>query len=103
MRVEYSKDFVKSVRGMSDKTLGSVRETIQEVMDARSLDQIRNCRKLFSFKNVYRIRIGDYRAFFTLLVQIDGDTVLFEYLVPRGMAYSKGIGGKIPDEIQDVV
>ncbi|MDI9550856.1 MAG: hypothetical protein QM324_04015 [Bacteroidota bacterium] len=95
MRVEYSKDFVKSVRGMSGKTLRSIRETIQEVMDARSPDQILNCRKLFSFKNVYRIRIEDYRAFFTLLVQIDRDTVLFEYLVPRGMAYSKGMISKL--------
>ena len=41
------------------------------------------------YRNVYRIRIGDYRAFFTFHIEIVNDTVFFRYLVPRGEAYGK--------------
>jgi hypothetical protein len=44
---------------------------------------------------MYRIRIGDYRAFFVFHVQIIGDTVMFEYLVSRGEAYNKKIQQKL--------
>ena len=47
MNVEYSKDFEKSVK------------------------------KLVGYRNVYRIRIGDYRAFFTFHIEIVNDTVFF--------------------------
>ena len=59
MNIEYSKDFEKSVK------------------------------KLVGYRNVYRIRLGDYRAFFTFHVEIINDTVIFRYLVSRGEAYAK--------------
>ena len=46
-------------------------------------------RKYVGYRNVYRIRIGDYRAFFTFHVEIVNDTVFFRYLVSRGEAYAK--------------
>lgn len=98
MKVEYSKDFVKSVRKLSGKTLDSVRRTIQEVIDAPSPEQITNCRKLVSFRNIYRIRIGDLRAFFSIHIHITGDTVFFEYLISRGEAYSKGMIGRLREK-----
>lgn len=59
MNVDYSKDFKKAVK------------------------------KLVGYRNVYRIRIGDYRAFFTFHIEIVNDTVIFRYLVPRCEAYGK--------------
>lgn len=89
MRVDFSRDFSKSVRKLSEKILQSVIETIDEVKSAQSIDQISNCRKIESLNSVYRIRIGDKRAFFVLHIEIDGDLVKFEYLLNRGEAYDK--------------
>jgi mRNA-degrading endonuclease RelE of RelBE toxin-antitoxin system len=87
MNVEYSRDFEKTVRKLSGKVLSSVKEAILEVRNAHSVSQLTNCKKLVGYNHAYRLRIGDLRAFFVL--HIEGDTVSFEYLVPRGEAYSK--------------
>ena len=89
MKVDFSKDFNKSVRKLSGKILQSLIETIDEVKAAESIEQISNCKKIESLNSVYRIRIGDKRAFFVLHVQIEGDLVMFEYLLSRGEAYDK--------------
>ena len=89
MNIEYSKDFEKSVKKLSGKMLDSVRGVISEVKNAESIKDITDCRKLVGYRNVYRIRIGDYRAFFTFHVEIINDTVIFRYLVSRGEAYAK--------------
>ena len=89
MNVDYSKDFKKSVKKLSGKMLDSVRRVVEEVKNAESLKDITNCKKLVGFRNVYRIRIGDYRAFFTFHIEIINDTIFFRYLVPRGEAYDK--------------
>ena len=57
--------------------------------DAPRIENISNCRKIESLNSVYRIKIGSKRAFFVLHVQIDGETVKFEYLVSHGEAYDK--------------
>ena len=64
MKIKYSKDFEKSVRKLSGKTLDSVRNTILEVKNASCLDEITDCKKLVGYDNVYRIRVGSLRAFF---------------------------------------
>ncbi len=87
MKVEYSKEFIKSVRKLSGKILESVRKTIQEVIDAPSIEYITNCKKLTNYKSVYRIRIGNYRVFF--IFQVTNNVVIFEYLYSRGEDYSK--------------
>ena len=89
MKVSYSKAFVKAIDKLSGKILLSVRDAIQEVIDADSLSGITDCKKLVDYNYVYRIRIGHYRAFFTFHVQIVDDTVMFQYFLPRGEAYSK--------------
>ena len=89
MNVEYSKDFKKSVKRLSGKMLDSVRRVVEEVKNAESLKDITDCKKLVGYRNVYRIRIGDYRAFFTFHIEIINDTIIFRYLVPRGEAYDK--------------
>lgn len=89
MKVEYSKRFEKAVRKLSGKTLDSVRRVIIEVKEAKQISDITDCKKLVGYENIYRIRIGDYRAFFTYHIRIVDDTVFFEYIVSRGEAYNK--------------
>jgi mRNA-degrading endonuclease RelE of RelBE toxin-antitoxin system len=89
MKVEFSKDFEKSVRKLSGKMLSSVKDVIQEVIDAKGMDEITDCIRLSGYDYVYRIRIGNYRAFLVFHVQIVDDTVMFEYLISRGEAYDK--------------
>ena len=89
MKVEFSKEFEKAVRKLSGKMLESVRETIQEVINAGSIEELTDCKKLVDFDFIYRLRIGGYRAFFSFHVQIVDDCVMFLYLVPRGQAYDK--------------
>ena len=89
MKVAYSKSFEKAVRKLSGKMLDSVRHVILEVKQAENIKQVTDCKHLVGYKNVYRIRIGDYRAFFTFHIEIVDDVVFFEYLVSRGEAYGK--------------
>ena len=89
MRVEFSKEFEKSVRKLSGKMLDSVRLTIQEVIDAENIEDLTDCKNLVNFEFIYRLRVGSYHAFFSFHVQIINDCVQFLYLVPRGQAYDK--------------
>lgn len=89
MNVEYSKSFVKAVKKLSGKDLQSVSNVILEVINAQTITDITDCKRLVNYDNVYRIRIGGYRAFFTFHIEIVGDSVTFQYLVSRGQAYTK--------------
>ena len=40
MRVEFSKEFEKAVRKLSGKMLESVREAVQEVIDAENIEEL---------------------------------------------------------------
>lgn len=95
MTVKYSKSFEKAVRKLSGKMLESVRRVILEVKAASGLQDLTDCKKLVGYVNVYRIRIGDYRAFFTLHIEIIDNVVCFEYLVSRGAAYNKSMQQKL--------
>lgn len=46
MRVEFSKEFEKAVRKLSGKMLDSVLQTVQEVINAGSIDELTDCKKL---------------------------------------------------------
>lgn len=89
MKVQFSKEFSKAVEKLSGKLRKSVVTAINEVIDASCIEEISNCKKIESLNGVYRIRIGDRRAFFVLHIEINGNVVQFEYLVSRGEAYGK--------------
>lgn len=91
MKFRISKDFAKSVKKLNGKELLSVIAMLDEVGNARTVADITDCKKLKSFDNVYRIRIGNRRAFFTLHIEIVGDWVFFRYLAARGQAYDKAM------------
>lgn len=89
MKLSFSKSFIKSAERLSGKVKESLRTAISEVEQAKSIQEITDCKKLIDYNHVYRIRVGNYRAFFIFHVQIIDDIVLFEYLLPRGEAYNK--------------
>lgn len=91
MKVDYSKSFIKAVSKLSGKQRDSVRDAIDEVKKAQGLEEITNCIRMVGYHTVYRIRIGDYRAFFTFHIEIVDGVVYFRYLVPRGQAYTKKV------------
>ena len=91
MKVKYSKSFEKAVDKLSGKQLDSVLDVIKEVKAAQGIEDITDCTRLVGYHTVYRIRIGGYRAFFTFHVEIVDDTVMFQYLVSRGQAYTKKV------------
>ncbi|MBD5340762.1 MAG: hypothetical protein HDR94_04230 [Bacteroides sp.] len=89
MKVQFSKEFSKAMEKLSGKLRNQAVSVINEVIDAPCLEGIPNCKKIESLNSVYRIRIGDRRAFFVLHINVEGDLVQFEYLVSRGEAYGK--------------
>ena len=91
MKVKFSKSFSKAVDRLSGKQLDSVLDAIKEVKAAQGIEDITDCIRLVGYHSVYRIRIGGYRAFFTFHVEIVDDTVMFQYLVSRGQAYTKKV------------
>lgn len=95
MKVDYSKDFEKSLKKMSGKMLESVCRVIKEVKEAEDIKDITDCKKLIGYRSIYRIRIGDYRAIFTFHIEIVNDTVKFKYLVSRGEAYGKKVKSEL--------
>lgn len=70
---------------------GSVLDVIKEVKSAEGIEDITDCTRLVGYHSVYRIRIGNYRAFFTFHIEIVDDVVYFRYLVSRGQAYTKKV------------
>ena len=93
MNICISKEFEKSARKLSGKYKESLKDVILEIKAARSVAEISNCKKLINYNSVFRIRIGDYRAFF--LLEIINDIVYLKYLVNRGEAYGKAYQSKL--------
>lgn len=91
MKVKISKSFSKAVDRLSGRQLDSVLDVIKEVKAAQGIEDITDCIRLVGYHSVYRIRIGGYRAFFTFHLEIVDDTVMFQYLVSRGQAYTKKV------------
>ena len=82
---------------MSGKTKVSLKNAIEEVKNANSIDEITDCKKLKRFERTYRIRLGSYSAFFNCHIEVENGIAKFEYLVPRVQAYSKEILKNLKD------
>ena len=62
MNVSFRSSFAKDLNRITDKNLlRRVREAIEDVEHAQSINDLPNLKKLKSSKNYYRLRIGDYR------------------------------------------
>ena len=91
MKVLFSNAFIKASKKLSGKMLVSLKHTITEVKAAKDIQDITDCKKLVGYRKIYRISIGDYRAFFTLEIEIQGNTAFFQFLTSRGEDYGKKI------------
>lgn len=95
MKFKLSKDFSKSLRKLSGKDLKKALDMFEEIGKVSTISDISNCKKLVTYANVYRIRLGDRRAFFTFHIELIGDILFFRYLVPRGQAYDRNMEDKL--------
>jgi mRNA interferase RelE/StbE len=62
MIVKIDKSFQKDVNKINDQKIKtSIAEIIQLIREAENLSAINNLKKLTGFKDMYRIRLGNYR------------------------------------------
>jgi Cytotoxic translational repressor of toxin-antitoxin stability system len=100
MNIRYSKGFQKEFLKQSGKIRESILNVIREVKLAETLEDITDCKGLTGYKNIYRIRIGNHRAFF--YIEITEDTLYFLYLVSRGEAYKKEMREKLQNKDKEI-
>lgn len=87
MKVQFSRLFEKDARSLPEKMKVPLLLIVGKVMEAASVREIKNCKKLSGYDSLYRIRMGMYRIVFLLLI-ID-DVVFFQRVLPRGEVYKK--------------
>ncbi|HEX7583121.1 MAG TPA: type II toxin-antitoxin system RelE/ParE family toxin [Prolixibacteraceae bacterium] len=84
MKTEFLKQFYKDLDKIpSQSTLKDINDSIINVEEALLLHDIRSLKKLTGYKNVYRIKIGNYR----IGVFIDNSIVEFARVVHRKDIY----------------
>ncbi len=84
MKVEFKKSFLKDLDCVRNKDIKKrVKETIERVEQAQTLQGIGNLKKLRGGERYYRIGIGDYR----LGLVLEKDTVIFVRFLHRKDVY----------------
>ena len=84
MKVLYRASFAKDLRGIKSKEiLSRVKEAIEQVEKAQSLQEITSIKKLKGGRNYYRIRVGEYR----MGIIIEGDEISFVRCLDRKEIY----------------
>ena len=84
MKVDFRKSFLRDLKRVKETTIRKqVRETIQSVEQAQSLQEISDLKKLKYGDRYYRIRIGDYR----LGLALEYDTLVFVRFLHRKDLY----------------
>ena len=62
MEIKIDKSFQKDTRRIKDKSiLQRIANTVANVQRAKTLEEIKNLKKIQGNQSMYRIRIGDYR------------------------------------------
>ena len=84
MRTAFRRSFERDLRRLRDETLRRrIREAIEQVEAAETLQDVPNLRQITGFKGFYRIRIGDYR----LGIAVEGEEVEFVRCLHRRDIY----------------
>jgi mRNA interferase RelE/StbE len=84
MRTEFLRQFYKDLDKITHQSVkGSITNAIVNVEMASKISDIKNIKKLTGFRNVYRIKLGDYR----IGLFIDKDTVEFARIAHRKDIY----------------
>lgn len=84
MNVEFRASFAKDLEKIKNEKLSArVRQVIDRVERAQSLQEVENLKKLRGGDRYYRIRIGDYR----IGLAVKGNTVTFVRFLHRSDVY----------------
>ena len=84
MKVLFRASFAKDLRSIRSKDiLSRIKEVVEQVEKARSLQEITNIKKLKGGRNYYRIRVGEYRVGLI----IEGDEISFVRCLDRKGIY----------------
>ena len=84
MRVEFKKSFARDLKKTKEKQLlQQIKEIIEEVEHAPSVEVINNLKQLKGGENYYRIRLGDYR----IGLKLENDVVVFVRFLHRKEIY----------------
>ncbi|GAK49193.1 hypothetical protein U14_00411 [Candidatus Moduliflexus flocculans] len=84
MNTKFEASFEKDVKKVRDRTmLHTIKESILEVKQAKTIRDIANLKKLKGYETYYRIRCGRYR----IGVEIIDDTVIFTRCLHRKDIY----------------
>ena len=84
MNVVFKASFARDLRRVRDKHLrDSIREVIEHIEQADTLQEVTDVRRLKGGTGYYRVRIGDYR----LGLLVEGDTVTFVRFLHRKDIY----------------
>jgi len=87
MNIEFTKRFRKEFRQLVDTSnlAGLVNNAIENVLNAKTVNEIKNLKKMAGYKQYYRIRIGSYR----IGVKIVNSTVIFSVFDHRKNIYKR--------------
>ncbi|NVO02771.1 MAG: type II toxin-antitoxin system RelE/ParE family toxin [Bacteroidetes bacterium] len=84
MKTEFLRHFEKDIDKLSQITIRiNVSDAVLNVEKAKKISEIKGLKKLAGFKNVFRIKIGDYR----IGLFIENDVVEFARVVHRKDIY----------------
>ena len=84
MRVEFKKSFARDLKKTKEKQLlQQIKEIIEEVEHAPSVEVINNLKQLKGGENYYRIRLGDYR----IGLKLENDAIVFVRFLHRKEIY----------------
>ena len=84
MKTAFRETFARDLKGVRDKKLlQRVKESIEAVERADSLNALPNLKKLKGAKNYFRLKIGDYR----IGLALESDTVVFVRFLDRKDIY----------------
>ena len=79
MIVRIDKSFQKDVSKINDaKTKNAIVEIITDIQSAENIAAINKLKKLVGYKNMYRIRLGDFRI--GLEHAVDNEIILIRFL-----------------------
>lgn len=84
MNVQFKASFAKDLRNIKNKDLlNRIREAIEQLEKAQTIQSITNIKKLRGGGNYYRLRVGEHR----IGLSLEGDTVTFVRCLDRKEIY----------------
>ena len=85
MIIEFTKRFRKDFKQIADVSglAPSLERTIDNILRAKNISEIKNLKKLTGYKVYFRVRIGDYR----IGLKIENDAVIFSAIQHRKNIY----------------